>query len=199
MKLQAIFASALAIFMTVLAFNFIFGDAYAYHGVLYEPQIPAADFTLTDVKTGQPFHFYQDRGEVTLLYFGYTQCPDVCPTTLGVWKQIKAGLGSEAERVRFIFISVDPERDTPEILAKYVSIFDESFIGLSEQPEPLSEVIGDFGIFVEKEFFDETAMGYVINHSASTFLVDPEGALRIRYPFDTPADGMLEDVKHLLR
>ncbi len=200
MKLQVMMAAAMAIFMTVVATNFIFGGDYAYHGVLLEPAIPAADFTLLDVKNDQPFHFKSERGRITLLYFGYTQCPDVCPTTMGVWQQVKQGLGPAAEQVDFIFITVDPQRDTPEILANYMSVFDEAFTGLGGQAEPVSEVIKDYGIFVEREYYDqnETTEIYSVNHSASTFLVDSNSALRVRYPFDTPAEDILADVQHLL-
>ncbi len=201
MKLQVIMAAAMAIFMTVMAANFIFGGAYAYHGVLMEPAIPAADFTLLEVKNEQPFRFKPERGRITLLYFGYTQCPDVCPTTMGVWRQVKQGLGPAAKQVDFIFITVDPQRDTPEVLANYMSAFDESFIGLSGQDELISAVIKDYGIFVEREYYDQsegTTQGYSVNHSASTYLVDPNGSLRVRYPFDTPAKNILKDIQHLL-
>ncbi len=200
MKLQGMMAVAMAIFMTVVAANFIFGGAYAYHGVLMEPAIPAADFTLVDVKSDQPFHFKAERDRITLLYFGYTQCPDVCPTTMGVWQQVKQGLGPAAEQVDFIFITVDPQRDTPEIMANYMSVFDQSFIGLSGQTEAISGVIKDYGIFVEREYYDEneTTQEYSVSHSASTFLVDPNGSLRVRYPFDTPAEDILADVQYLL-
>lgn len=199
MKLHTTFAVIAALFTTFMAYTFIFGDGHTYHGVLVEPAQPVSDFVLTDAQSGQPFHFEPERGQVTLLYFGYTGCPDVCPTTLGVWRQIKNKLGTNANRVRFIFITVDPERDTPEVLANYVSVFDESFIGLSDRPEAIAQVVENFGVWVEKEAVEESAIGYVVNHTASTLLVDADGALRVTYPFGTPAEDMLEDIEYLLR
>lgn len=199
MRIHVVLALALALLSSIVAFNFIFGNNYTYHGVLIEPPQPAGDFTLTDVKSGQPFHLEQERGEITLLYFGYTNCPDVCPTTMSVWKQVKKGLGSKAGRVRFIFISVDPERDRPEVLAKYMSAFDDAFIGLSGRPELISGLAEDYGIWLEKEFYDDTAIGYAVNHTASTFLINPQGALQVSYPFGTPAEAVIEDIEYLLR
>ena len=124
MRIHATLAGAAAIFMTVVAYNFIFGGTHTYHGILFEPAAAATPFTLTNVKTGQPFYFEPEPGRVTLLYFGYTQCSDVCPATLAVWKQIKKEMGANVERVRFVFVTVDPERDTPEVLAKYISVFE---------------------------------------------------------------------------
>ncbi len=199
MKISVILALTLALFSSILAFNFIWDDRYTYHGLLVDPPRPAPDFVLTDVKTGQPFYFGRERGEVTLLYFGYTQCPDVCPTTMGVWKQVKQALGPKAERVRFIFITVDPERDTSKILATYMRAFDDGFIGLRGEPDLLAEVIADYGIWVEKTYFADTAIGYAVNHTASTFLIDRQGTLRVQYPFGTLAEAMIEDITHLLK
>lgn len=198
MKMLLIFALLAAVFTTVLAFSFIFGDGHVYHGLAFDPPAPAYDFVLRDVETGQPFHFEQERGEVTLLYFGYIQCPDVCPMTLGVWRQVKKSLGLVAKQVRFIFITVDPERDTPEIVAGYMNAFDETFIGLRGEPERLAEVVDAYNIFVEKAYFDNTASGYTVNHTASTLLIDPQGNLRVQYPFGTEAEAIVEDIVYLL-
>jgi len=198
MKIPVVLALLVALVTTVLAFFFIFADDHVYHGLVLEPPDPAPDFVLTNVKTGQPFQFAQDRGAVTLLYFGYIQCPDVCPMTLGLWRQVKQSLGPDADSVRFVFITVDPERDTAELVASYVNAFDETFIGLRGEPDLLTKVIEAYDIHVEKEYFTDTAIGYTVNHTASTFLLDPQGNIKVKYPFGISAEGMLEDIVYLL-
>ena len=135
---------------------------------------------------------------MSLLSFGYTYCPDVCPTTLGVWRQIKQALGPEAEQVRFIFVTVDPERDTPDALARYMRAFDETFIGLHGDSHQLEDVIAAYHIWVEQVDYADSAGGYAVNHTASTFLIDPDGALRVQYPLGTQSEAMVEDIRHLL-
>ena len=198
MRLHVVIIVTLAIFLSTLAFNLVTEESYTYHGVVMEPPLPAANFVLSEVKTKQPFHFEPGQGTVTLLYFGYTYCADVCPTTLSVWKKVKQGLDSQADRVRFIFITVDPERDTPAVLGQYISVFDSEFIGLTGSPEQLANVIESYGVWVEKENVADTELGYVMNHTASTLLINPQGEMRVSYPFGAPAEAMIEDIQHLL-
>ncbi len=105
------------------------GTPYQYTGSVIEPPKPLTDWTIPD-QHGQPFSLGDQRGKVMLLYFGYTNCPDFCPTMMGDWKQMREQLGSDAENVRFAMVSIDPERDTEQVLAQYLQRFDPTFIGL---------------------------------------------------------------------
>ena len=158
-------------------------------GVKFAPPHAKNDFTLVDTD-GKPFHFVNDtRGSVTLLYFGYTNCPDVCPTTLATFKQVFAKLEAAgvADKVRFDFISVDPQRDTPEQLAKYVGYFDKDFVAATGSDEELTRVTRALGLIYSRE---STANGdYAVDHSASAVLIDPAGREvgLFRPPFDASA------------
>jgi protein SCO1/2 len=132
------------------------------------------------------------------MFFGYTSCPDVCPTTLAEAKRVLEGLGDDADRVTFLFITVDPERDTPEVLGTYVTAFHPAIVGLTGAPNDLATVRQDYGVFAEKEVLEGSAAGYIVNHTARVFLVDAEGRLRLSYSFGTPSGDVLEDIRHLL-
>ena len=135
---------------------------------------------------------------IVLMFFGYPSCPDVCPTTLAEAKRILDGLGEDADQVTFLFITVDPERDTTEVLATYVTAFHPNIVGLTGSPDELDGVRQAYGIIAEKEVLDESATGYIVNHTARVFLVDAEGRLRLSYRFGTPPDDILQDIRHLL-
>lgn len=170
---------------------------YQYHGMYLESANPAADFTLTGAG-GQRVSLSDFRGKVVALYFGYTFCPDVCPTTMTeVAKAIKA-LGKQAEDVQVIMISVDPERDTPDRLAEYVAYFDPRFIGLTGTPEEIADVATLYGIFYEKHE-GTAATGYLVDHTATVTVVDREGRVRLVWPFGTTGEDMASDLKQLLR
>jgi len=168
-----------------------------FHGTELNPPQPAPDFTLTD-QHGQPFRLSDQRGKVVLLFFGYTHCPDVCPTTLARWKQIYDALGENAERVRFVFITVDPERDTPGRLQQHLAVFNPKFIGLTGTPEQLAPVYQAYHVYREKVQESQSAAGYLMNHTAGTFLIDPEGRWRLGYSFGTPPEDIVEDIGVLL-
>ena len=170
----------------------------SFRGTVLSTPVPAPDFTLTD-QHGRPFRLSDQRGRVVLLFFGYTHCPDVCPTTLATWKQVYDALGTEAQRVRFVFITVDPERDTPERLRAHVALFNPDFIGLTGPPEVLEAVYQAYGVYREKDASAKTALGYLVNHTASTLLIDPQGRWRLRFSFGTPAEDIVHDVRVLLR
>lgn len=172
--------------------------AYELKGTAYPPDKVAADFTLATAD-GQTFRLGDHRGELLLLFFGYTSCPDICPTTLAEAKQILDGLGKQADRVRFLFITVDPERDTPERLAAYTGLFHPAIIGLTGDPTELARVQQAYGIMAEKEQLSDSAVGYVINHTSRMFLVDANGHLRLSYAYGTPVADIVADLRHLLR
>jgi protein SCO1/2 len=173
-------------------------SAVAFRGTLLDPPPPVQDFTLTD-QHGQPFRLSDHQGQVVLLFFGYTFCPDVCPVTLGIWKRVHEALGEDARQVRFVFITVDPERDTPERLRQYLAILNEDFIGLTGMPEVLQPVYQTFGVYFEKDSATESAAGYLVNHTASAFVVDRAGQWRLRHAYGTAAEDILHDIVQLLK
>jgi protein SCO1/2 len=165
---------------------------YQFKGTPYPDPQPAADFQL-EAANGQSFHLSDQRGKVTLLYFGYTSCPDLCPTTLADASQVLKELGNDAERVRFLFVTVDPERDTPDVLAHYVAAFNPAIVGLTGTPDELASVRQAFGVLADKEAPDA-----LVTHTSRVFLVDPEGRLRLSYVYGTPPDDMVQDIRQLL-
>lgn len=170
---------------------------FSFRGSALSQPVSAFDFTLTD-QYGRPFRLGDQRGKVVLLFFGYASCPDVCPTTLGDWKQVYARLGDDARRVRFVFITVDPERDTPERLQQHLALFNSDFIGLTGTPEELEPVYEAYGVYYEKVDAPQSALGYLVNHTSSDFVIDPQGYWRLRHSFGTPVDDVVHDVRELL-
>jgi protein SCO1/2 len=167
-----------------------------YRGVSIDPPHPASDFTLQSDQ-GE-VHLSDFRGKVVLLYFGYTFCPDVCPTTLAKISQALSNLGNDASKVQTVFISVDPERDTPQILGRYSRAFHPDFIGATSTSEDIAVVAKQYGIYYEKKPATSGA-GYSVDHTAVVWVIDPLGNLRLEWPygFDTP--DMVSDLKALLK
>lgn len=171
--------------------------SHEYKGTVLEPPASLPDFELA-ATSGKTFHLYEAKGDIALIYFGYTYCPDVCPLTLAQVKQALAGLKTGRERVHVIFISVDPERDTAEVLKRYLAAFDPSFIGLSGDFEKIKEIMKPFGAYAEKDA--PAANGsYTVSHSARLFLVDPQSQLLVVYPYDFKADDLRSDLEYLLQ
>ncbi|HEY0820204.1 MAG TPA: SCO family protein, partial [Rhizobacter sp.] len=139
------------------------------------------------------------KGKVTVVFFGYTQCPDVCPTTMAELAQVKQALGRDGERVQGIFISVDPERDTPERLKAYMSGFDPSFVALRGTPEQTAATAKDFKVFYEK-VPSKGDSGYTMNHTAGSYIFDTQGRVRLftRYGGKESAADLTADLKTLL-
>jgi len=172
-------------------------DRAAFRGSVLSQALSVADFSLHD-QYGQPFVLSEQRGKVLLLFFGYTSCPDVCPTTLGEWKQVHARLGADAARVRFVFITVDPERDTPARLQQHLALFNADFIGLTGSRQELEPVYQAFGVYYEKVEAPESALGYLVNHTSSGYVLDTQGVWRLRHSFGTPIDDIVYDIRLLL-
>jgi protein SCO1/2 len=164
---------------------------------LIDPPIPVDDFTLQR-PDGQSFTLSDQQGKVVLIFFGYTSCPDVCPTTLADFKQIRARLGDAAGNVQFVFITVDPERDTPERIGQYVTTFHPAFIGLTGSQAELESVYAGFGVFVEKEDTGSSA-GYLVSHTSRVYVIDQDGKLSLTFPFGMEAEAMAEDIAHLVK
>jgi protein SCO1/2 len=183
--------------VVVLASAFLFWKPYTFRGSRIDPPMPASDFELQQVD-GEPFRLSDQKGKLVLLYFGYTSCPDVCPATLANYRQIHEQLSDRANQVKFVMITVDPERDTPEKVARYVTAFNPAFVGLSGSMEELKSIWDAYGIFVEKED-SGSAVGYLVSHTSRIFVIDQDGNLGLTFPFGLTAEDMASDIRHLLR
>lgn len=170
---------------------------HTFSGTEYQPLMQAPEINLTD-QNGNPFRLSEQAGNVVLIFFGYTHCPDVCPITLGEFKQIKTRLGEDADRLRFVFVTVDPERDTREVLEKHISRFDPNFVALTGEPGELEPVYKSYGVYHEKVDL-ENGRGYMVNHSGFTYVIDLKGNLRMTYAFGSDTEDMIADIKYLLR
>lgn len=170
---------------------------YEFKGTTYVDPAAAPDFELARADGGR-LRLGDLRGQVVLMFFGFTSCPDVCPTTLAEAKQILESLGDRANQVAFLFITVDPERDTPEVLGDYVSAFHPAIVGLTGDAEELAAVWKAYGIFVQREALGDSAESYTVTHTARVFAVDTEGNLRASYTFGTPYEDILQDVEYLI-
>ena len=155
------------------------------------------NFALTD-HTGKPRALADFRGKVVVLFFGYTQCPDVCPTTLAALAQAMKALGPDAARIQVVFVTVDPDRDTAELIANYVTAFDPSFVGLSGDAEATARTAKEFKILYQKQP-GKTAESYTVDHSAGTFVFDPQGRLRLYVGNGQGPDVFAHDIRELLR
>jgi protein SCO1 len=168
-----------------------------WHGVVMQSTQPVTNFTLTGPGE-QPVSLIDFRGKVVMLYFGYTFCPDVCPATMVELSDAMEILGRKSENVQVVMISLDPERDTAEVLQQYVAHFNDSFIGLTGTPEELIAVTAPMGIFYEKHE-GSAASGYLIDHTATVAVLDKQGKLRLIYPFGITGEEMAADLKYLVR
>ncbi len=173
----------------------VFARPYAYQGSLIDPPAPAADFTLTN-QDGLPFRLSDQQGKVVLIFFGYTNCPDVCPVTLSEFKKVRSALGDLAQKVEFVFITVDPQRDTPEKLKAHLANFDPSIIGLTGTEAELGPVWKHYGVYHEKQDTGSAA-GYLVDHTAITYAIDKQGNWRLTYPFGMETQKLVADVSHL--
>ncbi len=152
-------------------------------------------FQLTD-HTGRPRTLDDFKGKVVAVFFGYTFCPDVCPTTMGELALVMKELGTDAGRVQVLFITVDPERDTPQLLASYVPAFHPSFLGLYGDAEATARTARDFKVFYKKQ--QTAGGGYTVDHSAGTYLYDPAGRIRLFGAYGQGPQKLLHDIRLLL-
>jgi len=183
----------------VAAWTILFGKPASFRGTAYEEPYPlASDFTLTRAD-GSGFQLSEMRGKTVLLFFGYTSCPDVCPTTMAELNQAMKQLGEkDAGRVQVLFVTVDPGRDTPDRTQEYVNHFNSSFIGLSGTENELAQVWSKYGVF--REVVEGTsALGYLVNHTARVTLIDANGNLRLSFNFEMPVDDIVHDLKLILK
>jgi len=150
---------------------------------------------LTD-HNGKPRHLEDFRGKAVVLFFGFTHCPDICPTTLAETAAALKKLGADADRVQVLFVTIDPERDTPDALAKYVTAFDPRFLGLRGDAQATSRAAKEFKVFYEKR---KTGESYSMDHSGQTYVIDPQGRLRLLVRPERLGEDLPEDLRTLLR
>ncbi|MEW5829057.1 MAG: SCO family protein [Chloroflexota bacterium] len=186
-----------AVLGVALVVGIVFRTPYTFHGTVIDPPLPVTDFTL-QTANGESFRLSDAKGKIVLLFFGYTNCPDVCPTTLATFKQVYDRLGEDAQEVRFVMITADPDRDTPDKVAAYAARFNPEFIGLSGRLEDLESIWSELGVFVEKQDTGSAA-GYLVSHTASVHVLDRNGNLRMTFPYGTTAIDMADDLTQLLK
>lgn len=157
----------------------------------------AKNFVLPD-QNGQIRSIKDFSGKVVVVFFGFTQCPDVCPTSMAELAQIKKSLGTDGDKLQAIFITVDPERDTPELLKAYMGNFDPTFLALRPAIEKLPEVAKDFKIYYKK-VEGKTPGSYSMDHSAGSYVYDPKGQVRLYNRYGTGPEGLTSDIRLLLK
>lgn len=168
----------------------------SFHAVDITGADYARDFSLAD-QFGKNRTLADFKGKVVVVFFGFTQCPDVCPTTMAELAEVKRQLGADGSRLQAVFISVDPERDTPEVLKAYMENFDPSFIALRPTLEQLPVVAKDYKVYYKKVEGKQPG-SYSMDHSAGSYLYDPEGRLRLYSRYGSPSTDLMADIKALL-
>lgn len=168
-----------------------------FNGVLMQSPEPVPDFEL-DSSLGGRVRLSDFRGMPVLIYFGYTYCPDACPTTLNELKKVMAQLGPDAENIQVLMVSVDPERDTPEALRSYLASFHPTFVGLTGTEEEILAAATPLGVYFSKHE-GTPASGYLVDHTTTLMALDRDGYLRLLYPYETPADDIGADMRLLMR
>lgn len=171
---------------------------YEYHGTFLDSPKPISDFALARVDGGD-FRYSEMETPLLVMFFGYTHCPDFCPTTLYTLRKVHDGLGEQADQIQVAFVTVDPERDTPEIMADYLRNIDPSFLGLREaDSDKLAALFADFGVYAAVDQTVESSDDYLISHTSAVFVLDRSG-LRLLIPYGTPAEDITSDLQHLLK
>ena len=156
----------------------------------------AKDFNLTD-QYGKKRHLRDYLGKTVVMFFGYTHCPDVCPTTMADMAKTMKLLGEQANNVQVIFITLDPERDKQEVLAKYVPSFDERFVGLYGSASEIAETAKTYKVFYQKQL-NSGKSGYTIDHSAGSYVYDKTGKIRIYFKYGQKPNEMASDLKQIM-
>jgi len=190
--------STIALQLLLLPFLIILGCAqpHEFAGTALNTSDPVPDIVL--MSADGPVQLSDFRGKWTFLYFGYTFCPDACPITLSKLTNVIKQLSDEGDQIQVVMVSVDPERDTPEMLDTYVHYFNDSFVGITGEKADVDALGEPFGIYYEKSEGSE-ATGYLVIHSTRFYLVDPEGNARLSYPHETTDDQLMADLEYLLR
>jgi protein SCO1/2 len=156
----------------------------------------AREFRLTD-HNGVPRTLDDFKGKVVLVFFGYTHCPDACPTTMAELAQVMKALGEDSKRLQVLFVTVDPQRDTPELLARYVPSFHPSFLGLYGNAEETERVAKEFKVLYQKQ--PSANADYTVDHSTGSYIYDPAGRVRLFAAYGQGAEALLHDIRILLQ
>lgn len=168
---------------------------HEFAGAVPEDAEPLPDFTLT--ADGGPVSLSDFRGQYVFIYFGYMFCPDFCPTTMAKLAKVHRELGDDAGRMQVVMVSVDPERDTPEALARYAAAFNPTFIGITGAKEEIDLAGEPYGLYYERHE-GSAATGYLVDHSTRTYLISPDGRALVAYPHDVTAEAILADLRRLI-
>lgn len=168
------------------------------HGTPIDDPQPAPALHLTDAQ-GQAFDLGAQRGQMTFVYFGYSHCPDVCPTTLADWARARALLGPNGATMRFVFVSVDPGRDTPQVAQAYARQFDPAFVGLVAAGAQLDSIKAAWNFAVERDEMPGMKMGeYGVSHPAGVYFIDRDGRMKFVFAPGTKPEELASDVKRLM-
>ncbi len=195
MKLKVVLPTVVV--MLGLAVGVYLFRPHTFHGTVIQSPEPSFDFKLTGKDGDVSLSDY--RGKLVLIYFGYTFCPDICPATLANVGQALRNLGEDkASEVQTIMVSLDPERDTPQKLAEYVTHFHPSFIGITGTEQDIAQVTSLYGIFYQVQPGSD-ATGYLIDHTATLLVLDREGYLKLVFPFGVTVDEIADDLEYMLR
>jgi protein SCO1/2 len=172
---------------------------YQFTGTPFDPVIAAPEIPGAQ-SDGTAFDMDELTGKVVLLFFGYTFCPDICPLTLAEMKSVIEQLGDKADNVAVVFVTLDPERDTPDRLSAYLQSFDPAFIGVQTTQAALESIKKDYGVFSEKRVLDasQSAADYLIDHTGWTYLIDHQGDLRAIFSMDATPEQIAADVSYLV-
>jgi protein SCO1/2 len=166
-----------------------------WHGIVLDPPSAAPPLEMSRADSSR-FQLADAKGDVVLLYFGYTHCPDVCPTTMADWARAKRALGADTAGVRYLFLSVDPGRDSPAAAQAYAAQFDPSFAGYGVSDFELARILRDWGIAAYPEG-DPRTRDYTVAHPAHTYVVDDAGRLRLMIPPGVRGEQIAEDLRRL--
>lgn len=169
----------------------------SFHAVDITGADYARDFSLTDAD-GKTRTLADFKGKAVVLFFGYAQCPDVCPTTMSEMAQVKQQLGANGDKLQVLFVTVDPARDTPEVMKAYMGAFDPSFVALIPTPDQLAALAKDFKVYFKK-VDGKTPTSYSMDHSAASFVYDPQGRLRLYSRYGAGVAPMVADLQALLK
>lgn len=174
------------------------GSSYSFTGTELLPAKPAPDFTLVD-HNGQLFQLSTQRGKITVLFFGFTSCPNICPTALANLAAVRREIGSSAADVQVAMITVDPERDTPEALRSYVTKFDPTFIGLTGTETELKPIWKAYGVTRIDNHAADVQHNSMVTHSGYLYVIDQAGRWRLVLSTDDPVPAVANDLRQLIR
>lgn len=189
-------AAASAVFLGACSDKPADATASGFSGIDITGADYAKGFTLTD-HNGQTRSLTDFKGQVVVIFFGFTQCPDVCPTSMGELAEARRLLGPQGDKLQGLFISIDPERDTPEIMKAYMASFDPSFLALYAAPDQLPELAKSFKVYYKK-VDGKTPTSYTMDHSAGSYVYDTQGRVRLYHRYGSGAPALAGDVKKLL-